>query len=105
MLDKGADEHKGREDVRVFVNLYVLGKKRLFPGPEKHGKREKNRNGRPERSCHTFSGSGMRSIECGPKAVSTHFQASLLREQSRSERVREGLSAGLYFLLRVHNED
>ena len=39
----------------------------------------------------------MRSIECGPKAVSTHFQAFLQREQSRSERVREGLSAGFSF--------
>jgi len=29
VLDKGADEHKGQEDVRIFVNLYVLGKKNI----------------------------------------------------------------------------
>ena len=35
MLDKRADEHKGREDVRIFVNLYVCtGQKRVSPGPE-----------------------------------------------------------------------
>lgn len=62
-----------------------------------HGVGEKNRKGRPERSCITLEGNAIKSIVWGPNEWSIRNHTSLARVASKSDIARDGLSAKFFF--------
>ena len=79
----------------AFLSGGISWVKTFIPGAWGQGSGAKKRRGRLVRSAWTLNGRAIKSIVWGPKAVSDWCQAARLREQSRSDRLREGASAGL----------
>ena len=79
----------------AFLSGGISWAKTFIPGAWGQGSGAKKRRGRLVRSAWTLNGRAIKSIVWGPKAVSDWCQAARLREQSRSDRLREGASAGL----------
>lgn len=77
----------------AFSVAAISWAKTFVPAACGQGKGEKNGSARPERDVRTLDGSAIRSIVWGPNVLSTILQISGLRQQSRSDKAREGPSA------------